>query len=146
MTSGLFNCYESAADVRPTYEDTWLSRQKLSCNLDTYQDLGNRPADDLPTATQGEHSGHSPVTMWGVPSKPLADGGAARTFRPLISEKAERAHRPPAYGKFWAVYEPLRFFEPRSRCPRGPRPGPDDCQSTSLLHMANSSTREDNAP
>ena len=31
MTSGLFNCYESAADVRPTDEDTWLSRQKLSC-------------------------------------------------------------------------------------------------------------------
>ena len=23
--SGLFNCYESAADVRPTNEDTWLS-------------------------------------------------------------------------------------------------------------------------
>ena len=31
MTSGLFNCYESAADVRSTNEDTWLSRQKLSC-------------------------------------------------------------------------------------------------------------------
>ena len=29
MISGLFNCYESAADVRST-KDTWLSRQKLS--------------------------------------------------------------------------------------------------------------------
>ena len=32
MTSGLFNCYESAADVRST-KDTWLSRQKLNFNL-----------------------------------------------------------------------------------------------------------------
>ena len=31
MASGLFNCYESAADVRSN-ADTWLSRQKLSCN------------------------------------------------------------------------------------------------------------------
>ena len=30
MTSGLFNCYESAADVRSN-RDTWLWRQKLSC-------------------------------------------------------------------------------------------------------------------
>ena len=31
MTSGLFNCFESAADVRST-KDTRLSRQKLSCS------------------------------------------------------------------------------------------------------------------
>ena len=37
MTSGLFNCYESAADVRSTNEDTWLSRQKLSCMINGSQ-------------------------------------------------------------------------------------------------------------
>ena len=38
MTSGLFNCYESAADVRPT-KDTWLSRQKLSCSFCYFRTL-----------------------------------------------------------------------------------------------------------
>ena len=39
MTSGLFNCYESAADVRSTNEDTWLSRQKLSCSFCYFRTL-----------------------------------------------------------------------------------------------------------
>ena len=39
MTSGLFNCYESAADVRSTDEDTWLSRQKLSCSFCYFRTL-----------------------------------------------------------------------------------------------------------
>ena len=39
MTSGLFNYYESAADVRSTNEDTWLSRQKLSCSFCYFRTL-----------------------------------------------------------------------------------------------------------
>ena len=45
MTSGLFNCYESAADVRSTDEDTWLSRQKLSCRISGY--AGHQDMQDI---------------------------------------------------------------------------------------------------
>ena len=38
MTSGLFNYYESAADVRST-KDTWLSRQKLSFSFCCFRAL-----------------------------------------------------------------------------------------------------------
>ena len=48
MTSGLSNCYESAADVRSTNEDTWLSRQKLSCKNCVVAKIGVDTAENEP--------------------------------------------------------------------------------------------------
>ena len=47
MTSGLFICYESAADVRSN-EDTWLSRQKLSCKNCVVAKIGVDTAENEP--------------------------------------------------------------------------------------------------